>query len=49
MSDIKLFTSISEAEKSIFGESRYVEKRNYVAGGYINEACTQRRGSLCEP
>ena len=40
MPDIKLFTSVSEAVKSIFGESRYVVKKNYVAGGDINEACT---------
>ena len=40
MPDIKLFTSVSEAVKSIFGESRYVVKKNYVAGGDINETCT---------
>ena len=49
MPDIKLFTSVSEAVKSIFGESRYVVKKNYVAGGDINEASTRRSGSLCEP
>ena len=38
MSDIKLFTSVSEAVRNIFGESRHVVKRNYVAGGDINEA-----------
>ena len=32
MPDIKLFTSVSEAVNSIFGESRYVVKKNYVAG-----------------
>ena len=39
MPDIKLFSSVSEAVRSLFGESRYVIKRNYVAGGDINEAC----------
>ena len=39
MSDIKLFTSVSEAVRNIFGESRRVVRRNYVAGGDINEAC----------
>lgn len=39
MDDIKLFTSVSEAVRNIFGESRHVVKRNYVAGGDINEAC----------
>ena len=39
MPDIKLFSSVSEAVRSLFGKSRYVIKRNYVAGGDINEAC----------
>ena len=34
MPDIKLFTSVSEAVKSIFGESRYVVKK---------ELCGRRR------
>ena len=39
MSDIKLFTSVSEAVQSIFGQNRSVSKKSYAAGGDINEAC----------
>ena len=38
MAEIKLYSSVSEAVKDIFGENRYVVKRSYVAGGDINEA-----------
>ena len=47
--DNKKFNSVYKAVKRIFGESRNVVKKNYVAGGDINEASTRRSGSLCEP
>ena len=39
MKKIKEYGSLSGAVKDLFGESRYVEKRSYVSGGDINEAC----------
>ena len=39
MSDIKLFTSVSEAVQSLFGLNRFVSGESYAAGGDINEAC----------
>lgn len=39
MSDIKLFTSVSEAVQSLFGLNRFVSRESYAAGGDINEAC----------
>ena len=38
MSDIKLFTSVSEAIQSIFGQNRSVSQKRYATGGDINEA-----------
>ena len=38
MAEIKLYSSVSEAVKDIFGEERYVVKKSYVSGGDINEA-----------
>jgi len=48
MNKIKEYGSLSEAVKDLFGESRYVERRSYVSGGDINEACvlTLDDGSL---
>lgn len=48
MKKIKEYGSLSGAVKDLFGESRYVEKRSYVSGGDINEACvlTLDDGSL---
>lgn len=39
MNDIKIYKSLSEAVKSIFGEDRAVARKRYAAGGDINEAC----------
>ena len=39
MSYIRNYGSLSDAVRDIYGEARSVEKRRYVSGGDINEAC----------
>ena len=39
MSQFRNYESLSDAVREIFGEARSVEKRRYVSGGDINEAC----------
>ena len=39
MSHFRNYESLSDAVREIFGEARSVEKRRYVSGGDINEAC----------
>ena len=39
MNDIRIYKSLPEAVKNIFGETRTVARKRYAAGGGINEAC----------
>ena len=39
MSNIRNYGSLSDAVRDVYGEARSVEKRRYVSGGDINEAC----------
>ena len=38
MSEIRMFSSVSEAVRGIFGENRFVTKKTCAVGGDINEA-----------
>ena len=48
MWSVRNYNSLTEAVRDLFGEERTVEKRSYVSGGDINEACvlTLDDGSL---
>lgn len=48
MWSVRNYNSLTEAVRDLFGEARSVEKRSYVSGGDINEACvlTLDDGSL---
>ena len=39
MWSVRNYNSLTEAVRDLFGEARSVEKRSYVSGGDINEAC----------